>query len=210
MIVKNQPLPPIEFIFHDSYATLVLSICIQNYLFVICIYLHIRVFNKISISDDICVILLNYISMFSLTVTQRDVSSWSGTVHHFGVPAWVHPCFLVWLILIKHYFSVWWFLNNSSSLSPFSYFSHYINMFLDLWFCNYLWNRCPSPLMLWVRLPRIARWTTLWDKACQWLATGRWFSPGPPVSSINKTDRQYETEILLKVALNTIKPTKQS
>jgi hypothetical protein len=30
-----------------------------------------------------------------------DVSSWSGTVHHFGVPAWVHPCFLVWLILIK-------------------------------------------------------------------------------------------------------------
>ena len=25
-------------------------------------------------------------------------------------------------------------------------------------------------------------------KVCPWLATGRWFSPGPPVSSTNKTD----------------------
>jgi hypothetical protein len=40
----------------------------------------------------------------------------------------------------------------------------------------------------------------------QWRATGRWFSPGPPVSS-NKTDRHDLTEILLKVALNTIKQT---
>jgi hypothetical protein len=36
--------------------------------------------------------------------------------------------------------------------------------------------------------------------------TGRWFSPGIPVSSTNKTDRHDITEILLKVALNTIKP----
>jgi hypothetical protein len=34
--------------------------------------------------------------------------------------------------------------------------------------------------------------------------TGRWFSPGTPVSSINKTDSDYITEILLKVGLNTI------
>jgi len=33
---------------------------------------------------------------------------------------------------------------------------------------------------------------------------GQWFSPGPPVSSTNKTDRHDITEILLKVALNTI------
>ena len=40
---------------------------------------------------------------------------------------------------------------------------------------------------------------------CQWLATGRWFSPGTRVSSTNKTDRHDITdEILLKVALNTI------
>jgi hypothetical protein len=33
------------------------------------------------------------------------------------------------------------------------------------------------------------------------------FSPGLPVSSINKTGRHDITEILLKVALNTIKQT---
>jgi hypothetical protein len=33
-------------------------------------------------------------------------------------------------------------------------------------------------------------------------ATGLWFSPGTPVSSINKTDCHDITEILLKVALN--------
>ena len=34
-------------------------------------------------------------------------------------------------------------------------------------------------------------------------ATGRWFSPGTPVSSTNKTDLHDITEILSKVALNT-------
>jgi hypothetical protein len=45
-----------------------------------------------------------------------------------------------------------------------------------------------------------------WDvfKVCQWLTAGRWFSPGTPVSSTNKTDCQDKTEILLKVPLNTI------
>ena len=46
--------------------------------------------------------------------------------------------------------------------------------------------------------------TTLCDKVCQWLATGRWFSPDTPVSSTNKTDSYDTTEILLKMALNTI------
>jgi hypothetical protein len=36
--------------------------------------------------------------------------------------------------------------------------------------------------------------------------TDRWFSPNTPVSSTNKTDRHDITEILLKVALNTINP----
>ena len=49
--------------------------------------------------------------------------------------------------------------------------------------------------------------TTLYDKVCQWLATGRWFSSDTPVSSTNKTDCHDITEILLKVALNTIKQT---
>ena len=45
------------------------------------------------------------------------------------------------------------------------------------------------------------RCTTLCDNVCQWFATGRWFSPDAPVSFTSKTD------ILLKVALNTIKLT---
>jgi hypothetical protein len=44
---------------------------------------------------------------------------------------------------------------------------------------NIIWNVC-----LFVR----TRCTTLCDKVCQWIATGRWFSPGPPVSFTNKTD----------------------
>jgi hypothetical protein len=36
------------------------------------------------------------------------------------------------------------------------------------------------------------------------LAVGWWFSPRTPVSYTNKTDRHDITEILLKVALNTI------
>jgi hypothetical protein len=46
--------------------------------------------------------------------------------------------------------------------------------------------------------------TTLCDKVCQLLAAGLWFSPGPPVSSTNKTDSYDITEILSKAALNTM------
>ena len=73
------------------------------------------------------------------------------------------------------------------------------------WIYNYPWNQCLSPLMLWLRIYIRARCTTLSDKVCQWLVIGRWFSPGPPVSSTIKTDRHDITAILLKVALNTIK-----
>ena len=46
-------------------------------------------------------------------------------------------------------------------------------------------------------------YTTLCDKVCQWVATGRWLTP---VSSTNKTDCYEMTEILLKVALSTTIP----
>ena len=61
--------------------------------------------------------------------------------------------------------------------------------------------------MLWVQISIRARCSTLCDQVSQWLATDRWFSSGPPVSSTNKTDRHDITEILLKVALNTFKQT---
>ena len=76
----------------------------------------------------------------------------------------------------------------------------------DSWIYNHLCNQCLSPLTLWVWIPLMASVldTTLCDKVCQWLAAGQGFSPGNPVSSINKTDRHDIAEILLKVALNTI------
>jgi len=46
--------------------------------------------------------------------------------------------------------------------------------------------------------------TSLWDQVCQWLAAGRWLSPGTPVSFTYETDRYDTTQILLKVALNTM------
>jgi hypothetical protein len=73
-------------------------------------------------------------------------------------------------------------------------------------FTTYLCNQCLSPLKVWVE-PR--SWqgeldTTLCDKVCQWFVTGGWFSLGTPVSSTDKTDCHDITEILLKMALNTI------
>ena len=47
--------------------------------------------------------------------------------------------------------------------------------------------------------------TTLCDKAVSDLRHCRWFSPDTPVASTNKTDDYDQAEILLKVALNTIK-----
>ena len=63
--------------------------------------------------------------------------------------------------------------------------------------------------MLKVRLPRRTK-CTHYVIVCQCLAAGRWFSPGRPVSSTNKTERHDITEILLKFALSTIKTTNQS
>jgi len=76
------------------------------------------------------------------------------------------------------------------------------------WVFNYLFNQRLSPLMLWVRISLM--WGVLDTTVCQWLAKGRWFSPGIQISSTNKTDRHDITEILLKVTLNTMnQPTNQ-
>jgi hypothetical protein len=74
------------------------------------------------------------------------------------------------------------------------------------WIYNYLCNQCLSPLMLWVWIPlrQGALDTTLCDKVCQWHSAGQWFSQGTPVSFTNKTDSHDKTQILLKVAFNTI------
>ena len=66
------------------------------------------------------------------------------------------------------------------------------------------WHQRISPLKFRVWITYTMRGVLICDKVFQWLATGRWFSPGTPVSSINKTDRIDIPEILLKVALNVI------
>jgi len=45
------------------------------------------------------------------------------------------------------------------------------------WCCKFEFRSCRGVLD-----------TTLCDKVCQWLAAGRWYSLGTPVSSNNKTD----------------------
>ena len=66
-----------------------------------------------------------------------------------------------------------------------------------------IYNQCLSPLKLWVRIPLMRWYNIMW-----WSWT--WFSSGSPVSSTNKTDRHDLTEILLKVALNTLTLTLES
>ena len=46
-----------------------------------------------------------------------------------------------------------------------------------------------GPIVVWAVVAMIVRCTTLYGKVCRWIATGGWFSPGTPVSSTNKTDR---------------------
>ena len=72
--------------------------------------------------------------------------------------------------------------------------------------CGYILLCQHSPLTLRVQIPfrRDVLDTTLWDKVCQWLAVGRWFFPGTPVSSTDKTDGHDIAETLLRVALSTI------
>ena len=80
------------------------------------------------------------------------------------------------------------------------------------WVCNYIYDQCLSPLMLWIQIPlrRGVLVTTLCDKVCKWLAAGWCFSLDTPDSITNKTDHQDITEILLAMALNTInQPTNQ-
>ena len=72
------------------------------------------------------------------------------------------------------------------------------------WIYNYICNQCLSPLILWVQIAIRARCTASCDNVCQWLATGRWFSRGSPVSSTNETDNHDMTEMLLKVAVSFI------
>ena len=115
-------------------------------------------------------------------------------------------------------FSIGFWHRSSSMVFYFFHFTIFLCIDTDIsnnkgplwsygsWIYNYLCNQCRS----W----RGVLDTTLCDKVCQWLVIDQWFFPGTQVFSINKTDCHDITEILLKVALNTInkqtkKPTTQ-
>jgi len=97
---------------------------------------------------------------------------------------------------------------SNSSKTRIQHHSIFVVIDITSFHLSNLWNQCLSPLTLWVRIPfrRGVLDTTICDNIyfCQWLVVGRWFSPGTPVSSTNKTDRQDITELLLKVEINTI------
>jgi hypothetical protein len=103
-----------------------------------------------------------------------------------------------------------WYSRNIAELALTNNHLRVVEIFQNCsisWIYNYLCNQCPSPIKLWFRLPLMARCvldTTLCDTVCQWRTSGRWIYPGTPVSSNNKTGRHDITEIVLKMALNTI------
>ena len=81
-----------------------------------------------------------------------------------------------------HYYSLQWISANTHRGPSWS-------CSYSSWIYNYLCNQCLLPRMLWIRITIRARCTTLRDKVCQWLTTGRWFSPDLLVYSTNNTDR---------------------
>ena len=98
----------------------------------------------------------------------------------------------------EHLDEWWWYLLRTRPTLELLWSRSY-----GSWIYNYLCNQCLSPLMLWVRMPFMAR-CTRYNIMCSSLSVtcGRLV-----VSSTNKTDRHEITDILLKVVLNTLTPT---
>ena len=74
------------------------------------------------------------------------------------------------------------------------------------WIYNYICNQCISPLTLWVRISLMAsctRYNIMWSRFSMTCRKSMVY-PDTLVSSINKTDHNDITAILLKVAVNTI------
>jgi hypothetical protein len=125
-------------------------------------------------------------------------------------------------VLLKFQLSVLCFVDHYCSFCQF-FFNHCIvRLSSDCGFWSPLWdfksyvNYLYTPTFIFFKS---CKWEWIWEhtllrinilyktrfhKVCQWLATGRWFPPGTPVSSTNKTNLHDITEILLKMALNTI------
>ena len=112
--------------------------------------------------------------------------------------------------LLSEYCFIWFFQNITFCTYPFLYFLHLYwgRRGCDRMVVGFTTTYAISAYHHWCefefRSGRDVQHYVI--KVCQWLVTDQWFSAGPPVSSTNKTDRHDITEILLKVAFNTIKP----
>jgi hypothetical protein len=81
------------------------------------------------------------------------------------------------LLLVIVLFVLLRFTASNNPVAVFKISLHFWPWSYGSWIYNYLCNQSLSPLMLEVRISITARYTTLCDKVCQWLATSRWFPP---------------------------------
>jgi hypothetical protein len=101
-------------------------------------------------------------------------------------PCWYNKSWNISVVLIHTFLHV---LMLKSLIFSYWLVGWFYSWSYGSWIYNYQCNLCPSPLILWVRIPLRTSCATLCYKVYQWLAAGRWFSPGTPVWSARKTDR---------------------
>ena len=175
------------------------------------------------------IVSFTYYTIFSFFIHIVRISTnfkfWFHIRHMYALYKWKLKFYYNWLICVKKWcVQLYCSLIETPSATYYIFSCQIMIMFISviiiyisciwefwgpLWSYGswiYLCNQCLSPLTLWVRIPlgRGVLDTTLCDKVCQWLVSGRWFSPGTTDSSTNKTYRHDIALKLLTVALNTI------
>ena len=109
------------------------------------------------------------------------------------------------------------FCNLPSRCKPTFYFIIFLLFSPTIWRCRRVCDRMlvgfttthsisAYPTDIESSNPAQAKCTTLCDKVCHWLAAGRLFSPGTPVSSTNEIDRHDISEILIECPIKQHKP----
>ena len=98
---------------------------------------------------------------------------------------------------LDHLVSIHILCSTTENTRPFGVYSHYMLHLRNHWT---IWNETLQQCSI----GSLRNINQIWYPKS---LSGRWFSQSPPVSSTNKTDRHDITEILLNVALNTIKQT---
>ena len=150
--------------------------------------------SKLRVEENLCRIFLVCLYQYYQRRSNFFLSKRVG----IPLPGLTLPHFCVCPKLIcSCWFSSYW-LNHSPSQFNFLFIT--CQLYNRIY--NYLCNQCISPLTLWVRIPLMAsgtRYNIMWSSlsvTCDGFLR--------VLSSTNKTDHYDITEILLKVALNTI------